>query len=183
MCLRCYNNVPFDAPITKACRMGDLCMVRRLLAEGKATIHDMTSSSEGGTMSSLLFHVWEECYYAISMVNEDTCGCRVSETVVRLSKLFRVMEYLIEAGTDLSDSTPNHGTGITSWFWRVIHILFGCHPLIIPYLEQLIRLILKRSTDDPFEHNGILESRLQYGIWYQWFLNPFLVLKPKRFGR
>ncbi|TGO19067.1 hypothetical protein BTUL_0006g01020 [Botrytis tulipae] len=166
MRLRCYNNVPLDAPIAEACRMGDLSMVRRLFAEGKASINDMTLSSEAWTMSSLLFHVWEKCYYTISMVNDDTCGCRISGTVARLSKLFKVMEYLIEAGTDLSDSTPNHGTGITPWFWRVVHKLFGCHPLIVPYLEQLIRLILRRSIDDPFEHNGILESRLQDGIWY-----------------
>lgn len=166
MRLRCYNNIPLDAPIAKACRMGDLSMVRRLFAEGKATIHDMTLSSERWTMSSLLFHVWEECYYTISDVNEDTCGCRVSKVVVRLSKLFRVMEYLIEAGTDLSASTPNHGTGITPWFWRVIHKLFGCHPLIIPYLEQLIRLILSKSIHDPFEYDGVLEVRLQDGLWY-----------------
>ncbi|TGO42321.1 hypothetical protein BHYA_0010g00810 [Botrytis hyacinthi] len=159
---RCYDNVPSDAPIAKA----DLSMVRRLFAEGRASINDMTLSSEAWTMSSLLFHVWEECYYTISIVNDDTCGCRISGTVVRLSKLFRVMEYLIEAGTDLSDSTPNHGTGIIPWFWRVIHKLFGCHPLIIPYLEQLTRLILKKSIHDPFECDGVLKARIQDGLWY-----------------
>ncbi|KAF7887494.1 hypothetical protein EAF00_009788 [Botryotinia globosa] len=46
MRLRCYNSVPLDAPIAKACRMGDLSMVRRLFAEGKASIDDMTLSSE-----------------------------------------------------------------------------------------------------------------------------------------
>ncbi|KAF5875108.1 uncharacterized protein Bfra_003561 [Botrytis fragariae] len=59
MRLRCYNKVPFNAPIAKACRMGELSMVRRLVAEGKATPHDMTSSNERRTISSLLFHVWE----------------------------------------------------------------------------------------------------------------------------
>ncbi|KAF7933952.1 uncharacterized protein EAE98_003661 [Botrytis deweyae] len=167
MRLRCYNNVPLDAPIAKACRMGDLSMVRRLFAEGKATIHDMTiSPRERWPMSSLLFHVWEECYCTIFIFNAITDEYGISETVVRLSKLFKVMEYLIEAGTDLSDSTPNHGTGITPWFWRVIHTLFGCHRLIIPYLEKLIRLILSKSIHDPFECDGVLGARLQDGLWY-----------------
>ncbi|TGO51154.1 hypothetical protein BCON_0167g00060 [Botryotinia convoluta] len=163
---RCYNNVPLDAPIAKACRMGDLSMVRRLFAEGKATSHDMTSSSERRTMSSLLFHVWEQCYCIISMVNENAYEYCISDTVVRLSNLFKVMEYLIEAGIDLSDSTPNHGTETIPLFWRVIDKLFGCHPLVIPYLEQLIRLILRKSIHDPFECARILESRLQDGLQY-----------------
>ncbi|TGO20355.1 hypothetical protein BPAE_0304g00100 [Botrytis paeoniae] len=148
MRLRCYNNVLLNAPIAKACRMGDLSMVRRFFAEGKATIHDMTLSSERGTMSSLLFHVWEQCYYTISIVNEDTYGYRTSETVVRLSKLFRFMEYLIEAGIDPGDSTPNHGTGKIPLFWR------------------LIRFILKKSIHGPSERDGILEPRLQDGLRY-----------------
>ncbi|KAF5875107.1 uncharacterized protein Bfra_003560 [Botrytis fragariae] len=76
------------------------------------------------------------------------------------------MEYLVEAVIDLSDSTPNHGTETIPLFWRVIEKLFGCHPLIIPYLEQLIRLIIKKSIHDPFGRDGILEPRLQDGLRY-----------------
>lgn len=169
MRLRCYNNVSWNAPIIKACMNGDLTTVRNLFAAGKATPHDVIMPTDGGSgMPSLLWLVWQECHYITltSGIYLSTVTCDIPRMLTRLGDLLKVLEYLVEAGLDPGTSISTWGPQKPSLFWHVVDSLFLCHPLMIPYFVKLVRLILKKSTNNPFGHFGgdRLGCRMTYDI-------------------
>ncbi|KAI9643848.1 hypothetical protein NHQ30_007199 [Ciborinia camelliae] len=189
MQLRCYNDVPYDSPIVKACEAGDLFMVRKLFSEGKATPYDVITELDPrrslGTaddipyfdyVSSLLRLVWDVCrnnvrVYSWSRLTPNDPDHNISTMLTRVGNLLQVLEYLVEQGLDPGGSISTRESPTSSnlsLFWDVICALPDCHYLMFPHLQKLIKLIMKKSKSDPFGYiegrEGIIHLRLFFVI-------------------
>ena len=162
MKLRVFRIVDFDAPIIRACENADLRLVKSLFTSGKASPFDHVVDQQG-EMKPILGVV----LLAIQQLCFVHCARDASAHLSRIRRLAKLFVLLVEQGLDpgqadlpgCSRDTSRLGTSrhrasplsaLTSWSRQ-------CMPEAMPLLADVARVIVEKSTQNPFSKNDFTE--------------------------
>jgi hypothetical protein len=137
MKMRVYNIVRPDAPIFKACEVGDLSLVQRLFAGGLATPFDQLSNGH-----SLLDIVLQGMFSRTRHWNFS---------VRDLHQYYTLFEHLVNLGLDPGISRAREGWRKAGPALQCIAYLARVSPKQFqPIFTKLSRLVIEKSLQDPF---------------------------------
>jgi hypothetical protein len=152
MRLRVYSVVSFSSPIAEACRSGDLATAYSLFQSGRASMFDIVE--EFG--ESLFDYTWRGLKETMLARNDAThVELRVLDGLIETFKFFTTH------GLDPGEAAQQYeGEYQMSRLQEVLEHAISTADFLTPYIIEIIRIIITKSQQDPFESQSRYQGPL-----------------------
>jgi hypothetical protein len=142
MRLRAYSVIPATAPIAFACWAGDFVTAHSLFQSGQASVFDEVSLLN----ESLFDWTWRSLITNIQNVNDGK-----TVDLKNLDCRLQILKFFIANGIDPGEPPQQNGQCQMSRLHELLENAIASPDFLIPYLMEIIRTIITKSRETPFE--------------------------------